>query len=169
MKDAEKVENNVDARRIIAELLNEVGMTAPKFAEAVGINYQRVFDLQRGRVKKFNPGVANLIVARFPQISKAYLFTGEGTLTVAQKPAATQQSAAPAATQPANAAFDQGAMFSRTIALLEQLNERSANLLAFEKELNRRERELDEREQLLNARVADLTRQCAAEAVEKTA
>lgn len=82
MKDEEKADRNVDARIIIDEVLKTVGMTPPKFAEAIGINYQRVFDLQRGRTKKFNPGVVNKICTRFPQISKTYLYTGEGDVTV---------------------------------------------------------------------------------------
>jgi len=87
----ERVENVVDARRIIGEVLNTVGMKAPTFAKEIGINYQRIFDLQRGRTKKFNPGVANLICERFPQINKSYLFTGEGELLVSDKEPAKEE------------------------------------------------------------------------------
>ena len=68
-------------RNIIKNVLEAVGMTAPKFAEALGINYQRIFDLQRGRTKKFNPNIAALICEKFPQINKSYLFTGEAPAT----------------------------------------------------------------------------------------
>lgn len=80
MKESEKADRNVDARAIIEAVLNHVGMRAPSFAKAIGINYQRIFDLQSGRTKKFNPGVVNLICARFPEINKTYLYTGEGNL-----------------------------------------------------------------------------------------
>ena len=55
MKESEKVDKNVNAREIIANVLKELGMNAPSFATATGIAYQRIFDLQRGRTKKFNP------------------------------------------------------------------------------------------------------------------
>ena len=71
MKESEKAEKNVNAREIIANVLKELGMNAPSFSTATGIAYQRIFDLQRGRTKKFNPGVVNMICAAFPTINKA--------------------------------------------------------------------------------------------------
>ena len=58
-------------QRIIQEVLAAVGLTAPKFADALGINYQRIFDLMRGRTKKFNPGIVNLICEKFPEVTKS--------------------------------------------------------------------------------------------------
>lgn len=66
MKESEKADKNVNAREIIANVLKELGMNAPSFATATGIAYQRIFDLQRGRTKKFNPGVVNMICEAFP-------------------------------------------------------------------------------------------------------
>lgn len=151
MKEEEKAENNVDARRIITEVLNELGLSAPKFAERIGINYQRVFDLQRGRTKKFNPGVANLICTAFPQINKAYLFTGEGELVNK-----TVTPPAPATELPQFLGHDMGALFHRVMDMLDQVNERSAKLLEFEKELIEREAALNARELDLDQREAEM-------------
>lgn len=87
MKESEKAENNVNVREIIANVLNELGMNAPSFATATGIAYQRIFDLQRGRTKKFNPGVVNMICEAFPTINKNYLYTGEGPILNSDVPA----------------------------------------------------------------------------------
>lgn len=87
MKESEKAENNVNVREIIANVLNELGMNAPSFATATGIAYQRIFDLQRGRTKKFNPGVVNMICEAFPTINKNYLYTGEGPILNSDIPA----------------------------------------------------------------------------------
>lgn len=86
MKESEKAEKNVNAREIIANVLAELGMNAPSFSTATGISYQRIFDLQRGRTKKFNPGVVNMICAAFPTINKTYLYTGEGPVFTTDKP-----------------------------------------------------------------------------------
>lgn len=61
MTDEEKVANCVDAKQIREELLEALHMTAGEFATALGINYQRIYDLGSGRTKKFNPGMVRLI------------------------------------------------------------------------------------------------------------
>jgi hypothetical protein len=77
----EKQENGgTDATSIIDELLKEVGLNAPTFAKTIGVNYQRIFDLQRGRVKKFNPEIVRLTCDKYPYINPNYLFTGVGSL-----------------------------------------------------------------------------------------
>lgn len=135
-------------RNIIKNVLEAVGMTAPKFAEALGINYQRVFDLQRGRTKKFNPNIAALICEKFPQINKSYLFTGEGSVLV------TSAEAVPVDQVPAESAADVGladisALLHRLVDMMDQVNDRSARLTEFERQLN-------EREVALNARELDI-------------
>ena len=122
-------------RNIIKNVLEAVGMTAPKFAEALGINYQRIFDLQRGRTKKFNPNIAALICEKFPQINKSYLFTGEGSVLV------ETEDAVPVEHVPAEPASDGGglaeisALLHRLVDMLDQVNERSARLTDFERQL----------------------------------
>ena len=132
-------------RNIIKNVLEAVGMTAPKFAEALGINYQRIFDLQRGRTKKFNPNIAALICEKFPQINKSYLFTGEGSVLV------NNAEAVPFEQVPSEPATDGGiadisALLHRLVDMMDQVNERSARLTEFERQLNEREAALNARE-----------------------
>ena len=155
MKDEEKAKNNIDARAIIDELLKALGLTAPKFAEEVGINYQRVFDLQRGRTKKFNPGVVNKICARFPQVNKSYLYTGEGDVLL-DAPVAPSGSNNVAIVQSSIAEFM--AMSHKLLQLFEQLQEKDAMLSVRAMELMDREREINARERELNKRELELNK-----------
>lgn len=142
-------------RNIIKNVLEAVGMTAPKFAEALGINYQRVFDLQRGRTKKFNPNIAALICEKFPQINKSYLFTGEGSVLV------NDTETVPVEQVPAEPPADGGladisALLHRLADMMDQVNERSARLTEFERQLNEREAALNARELDIEQREDDL-------------
>lgn len=151
MNDSEKLDNlNVEtSRRVIKEVLSYVGLTGPKFAESIGVGYQRVFDLMRGRTKKFNPSIVEQICKKYPNISRSYLYTGVGSLTVdgnADEKVSVQQSQSDEQNiQPS----DSTETFNQLIVMLKQLNERSAYLTEFERKLN-------EREALLNARELDL-------------
>lgn len=141
-------------RTIIKNVLEAVGMTAPKFAEALGINYQRVFDLQRGRTKKFNPNIAALICEKFPQINKSYLFTGEGGVLV---DTAETVPAEHVTAEPTDGGLsDISALLHRLVDMLDQVNDRSARLTEFERQLNEREAALNARELDIEQREIDL-------------
>lgn len=142
-------------QRIIKNVLEAVGLTAPKFAEALGINYQRIFDLQRGRTKKFNPNVAALICEKFPQINKSYLFTGEGSVTNEPAEPAVEETT-PIEPQPISGVPDIGTLFHRVADMLDSVLKRSAKLNEFERQLNEREAELNARELDLEQREAEL-------------
>lgn len=151
MKESERADRNVDARAIINAVLNHVGMRAPSFAKAIGINYQRIFDLQSGRTKKFNPGVVNLICAKFPEINKTYLYTGEGSLTlngVVNEVPVIFPGAGPSS-QLAEMLDMQNKLMEMFKSLTDReadLNERLVGMQERERELNNREAELDKRE-----------------------
>lgn len=142
-------------QRIIADVLTAVGMNAPKFAEALGINYQRIFDLQRGRTKKFNPNIAALICEKFPQINKSYLFTGEGSVTVEPEPAQSSERTLPE-TMADGGIVEISGLLHRVVDMLDQVNERSARLAEFERQLNEREAALNARELDIEQREDDL-------------
>ncbi len=142
-------------QRIIRSVLEAVGLTAPKFAEALGINYQRIFDLQRGRTKKFNPNIAALICEKFPQINKSYLFTGEGPVTNEQEDS-TVETPVQAEPQSIAGSPDVGTLFHRVADMLDTVLTRSAKLNEFERQLNEREAELNARELDLEQREAEL-------------
>lgn len=149
MKESEKAEMNVDARRIIDEVLKAVGMKAPTFADKIGINYQRVFDLQRGRVKKFNPGVVNLICAAFPQINKNFLFTGEGDVLI-------KQNETPKIDYARTEMSEVIAMSHKVIELFKQVTDKDSDIQIRKRELDERERDLMDREIALIKREAEI-------------
>lgn len=65
------------ASEAIEALLKEVGLNAPTFAKEIGLNYQRIYDVQSGRVKKINEAVARRIRERYPRVNPNFLFTYE--------------------------------------------------------------------------------------------
>ncbi len=149
MKESEKADKNVNAREIIANVLKELGMNAPSFATATGIAYQRIFDLQRGRTKKFNPGVVNMICEAFPSINKTYLYTGEGSVMSSNKPLDLDNSIGGNITSQDEIAK----MLNKVLDLSKQVSdkdrameEKSLKLLAKERELLEKEMELTRRE-----------------------
>lgn len=144
MKESEYAENNVNARDIIANVLSALGMNAPAFSKATGISYMRIFDLQRGRTKKFNPGVVNVICETFPQINKNYLYTGEGSVLTSDVPADIMSN-------PLSNA-DNAAALRELMELQRTLIEKQNELGKREQELNAREIELMKRELALTQR-----------------
>lgn len=159
MKESEKADKNVNAREIIANVLKELGMNAPSFATATGIAYQRIFDLQRGRTKKFNPGVVNMICEAFPSINKTYLYTGEGSVMSSNKPLDLDNSIGGNITSQDEIAK----MLNKVLDLSKQVSdkdrvmeEKSLKLLAKERELLEKEMELTRREFALEQKEAAL-------------
>lgn len=147
MLDEEKVANCVDAITIREQLLEALHMTAGELATALGINYQRIYDLGTGRTKKFNPGMVKLIIKTFPQVNPHFLYTGKGPVLLS------------------NGAGNQGgsigvpelaeimSMSKRLLQLMERLDakdsdlrDRESKLIAREAEVNQRERAVSERE-----------------------
>lgn len=139
MHESEKVENILCAREIRDKLLEALNLGPGEFATALGINYQRIYDLGSGRTKKFNPGIVNIITTRFPQVNPTFLYTGKGPVLFEQ----------PSAKSPTQDASEIISMSKKLIELMEQLNIKDTHLREREMELNRREEELDRREQEL--------------------
>lgn len=149
MQEIEKVENVLNAKEIRDALLQALNLGPGEFATALGINYQRIYDLGSGRTKKFNPGIVNLICKKFPQVNPTYLYTGQGPVLF--------EDATPQRTTQGNSdASDIILMSKKLIALMEQLNAKDAALREKEEELNRREAELRIREQQVLAREQNL-------------
>lgn len=156
MKKSEYAENNVNAREIIANVLKELDMNAPSFSKATGINYQRIFDLQRGRTKKFNPGVVNMICKAFPQINKSYLYTGEGSVLVDDVPADLIDN-------PSGNNVNSPVLIQKAMVLMQQvidkdhkLDEKASNLAKRELDLAHKELELAQREAAIIRKEAEL-------------
>lgn len=67
-------------KEIISEVLKYVGVNAPTFANRIGVNYQRINDLQTGKVQKVSQDLANKIMCAYPQLDMRWLLTGEGSM-----------------------------------------------------------------------------------------
>lgn len=151
MEKSEYAENNVNARDIIANVLKALGMNAPSFAKATGINYQRIFDLQRGRTKKFNPGVVNMICNAFPQVNKNYLYTGDGEVLTTSVPADL-------ISNPTSQSQEASAVMSKAMTLMQQVLDKDKALDAKASALAKRELDLAHKELELAQREANIIR-----------
>lgn len=146
MQEIEKVENVLCAKEIRDSLLKALNLGPGEFATALGINYQRIYDLGSGRTKKFNPGIVNLIRKKFPQVNPTYLYSGKGPILL--ETATTNSSVSDTA--------DIIAMSKKLIELMEQINAKDSSLREREFELAKREFELTKREQLIREREKSL-------------
>lgn len=70
---------------IINSILEALNIKAPTFAENIGVLYQRVFDIQRGKTKKISSQLANAIVTTYPQFNLTWILTGEGEMLSRQQ------------------------------------------------------------------------------------
>ena len=70
----------MNGEEIINKILEELDVKAPTFAEKIGVLYQRIFDIQRGKTKKISSQLANAIVSAYPQINLTWILTGEGEM-----------------------------------------------------------------------------------------
>lgn len=141
MQESEKVGNIISAKDIRNKLLEALHIGPGEFATALGINYQRIYDLGSGRTKKFNPGMVKIICSKFPNVNPTFLFTGKGEVLL-EDPNSKLLDAA--------STTELISMSKRLIALMEQLNEKDAHLREREAAVQRREEELDARERRLH-------------------
>lgn len=75
----EEIFKFMQGKDIIGLILNDLGIKAPTFASSIGLKYQRILDIQSGKTKKISPTVADAIIEKYPQYSKIWLLTGEGS------------------------------------------------------------------------------------------
>lgn len=73
-------------QEIISKVLEVLDLKAPTFAESIGVKYQRIFDLQKGKVKKVSSSLANDIISKYSQFNLTWLLTGEGEMLNIPKP-----------------------------------------------------------------------------------
>ena len=65
---------------IIEQVLSVLEMKAPTFSSSIGVEYQRINDIQRKKTKKISGVVASAIVKKYPQFNINWLLTGEGEM-----------------------------------------------------------------------------------------
>lgn len=73
-------------QEVINKVLEELNLKAPTFADSIGVKYQRIFDLQKGKVKKISSSLANDIISKYGQFNLTWLLTGEGEMLNTPKP-----------------------------------------------------------------------------------
>lgn len=153
MNESEKVENNVDAKAIRDKLLKALHLGPGELATALGINYQRIYDLGSGRTKKFNPGMVNMIVSKFPQVNPTFLYTGKGEPLKPETASLANTSDVSEIITMSRQLID---MMERLTSRSEQIDQRTLRLEVRERELNDRERDLIAREKALAEQLAKL-------------
>lgn len=146
MKESEKVGNVIDAKAIRDRLLKALHLGPGELATALGINYQRIYDLGSGRTKKFNPGMVNMIVSKFPQVNATFLYTGKGEPLKSDAGQLASQSDVSEIITMSRQLID---MMEKLTARSELLDQRTLRLEIRERELNDRERHLLELEKHL--------------------
>lgn len=146
MDESEKVENNVNAKDIRDKLLKALHLGPGELATALGINYQRIYDLGSGRTKKFNPGMVNLIISKFPQVNATFLYTGNGEPLKDDTPVLATTSDVGEIISMSKRLME---MMEKLTARSEMLDQRTLRLEVRERELNDRERSLIELEKRL--------------------
>lgn len=70
----------MNGSEIIKEVLVNLGIKEPTFSSNIGLKYQRVNDIETGKVKKISAEVAKAIVGVYPQFNITWLLTGEGEM-----------------------------------------------------------------------------------------
>lgn len=68
------------ASQIISSVLEHLRVKAPTFAKEIGVIYQRVYDIQKGKTKVIPKDIVDKTHQRYPTISKYFLLTGEGDI-----------------------------------------------------------------------------------------
>lgn len=171
--NAVQKKSDMDATVIIDKVLKAVGLNAPTFAKTIGVNYQRIFDLQRGRVKKFHPEIVRGIIEKWPNMNANYLYTGEGEVMLKPGEPAPQASIEDMVNGAVERILDKEEFKSRLKSVddREQLLNKRENLLADreakvtsmyselierDKELREREAKLVELERLIMARELEI-------------
>ena len=63
----------MDGKDKIEKILDELELKAPTFAKNIGIDYNRIYDIQRKKTKKITADVGNAISKVYPQYSLEWL------------------------------------------------------------------------------------------------
>lgn len=150
MKEEEKVANCVNAKAIREQLLEALHLTAGQFATALGINYQRVYDLGSGRTQKFNPNMVRLITKVFPNVNPHFLYSGEG-------PVLLSPGVGGASSQGSADLAELMSMSKRLLLLMERLDEKDRDLRDREAAIIKHEILLASREAAIVKREAELS------------
>lgn len=59
----------MDSKNRIEIVLSQLEIKAPTLAKNIGVKYQRIYDIQKGKTKDISGEVANAIVSKYPQFN----------------------------------------------------------------------------------------------------
>lgn len=136
------------ASEAIEALLKEIGLNAPTFAKEIGLNYQRVYDIQSGRVKKINEGVARHIRERYPRVNPNFLFTYE--LPIMLEPGEAPRPRAESVQAMVDEAVER-------IMGTEEYRNRILNIVEREQNVLRREERMSELQETVSRQMTDIS------------
>lgn len=68
--------------KVINAILEKEELKAATFAKSIGITPTQVYDLLSGKTKKISIDLSNKILDVYPQYSKSWLLTGEGSMLI---------------------------------------------------------------------------------------
>jgi hypothetical protein len=70
----------MNAKEKIEIILSHLNLKAPTLASNIGVDYARIFDIQREKTKKISGDVANAIHSKYPEFDLNWILTGEGSM-----------------------------------------------------------------------------------------
>lgn len=80
--------NNIDSKRmltayeIMCQILSYTGLNSANFCSKIGVNPTTIHDMKIGKTKRISVNLAEKIISQFPNFSRPWLLTGEGSMLV---------------------------------------------------------------------------------------
>ena len=149
------------ASEAINAVLQEVGLNAPTFAKNIGVNYQRVYDIQAGRVKKINSEIVRKIREKYPRVNPNFLYDYEYPVMMEPGAAPTPQPESvndmvDVAVQKIMATEEYQNRISNISNREKKVLEREERLQSMQENIQKQMLNLSEREKLLRAKEEEL-------------
>ena len=70
----------MDSKAILAGILSELGQNTREFSDNIGYSLTKLYDIQRGKYRRLNDELVNLILEKYPRFNRIWLLTGEGDM-----------------------------------------------------------------------------------------
>ena len=149
------------ASEAINAVLQEVGLNAPTFAKNIGVNYQRVYDIQAGRVKQINSEIVRKIREKYPRVNPNFLYDYEYPVMMEPGAAPTPQPESvndmvDVAVQKIMATEEYQNRISNISNREKKVLEREERLQSMQENIQKQMLNLSEREKLLRAKEEEL-------------
>lgn len=149
------------ASEAINAVLQEVGLNAPTFAKNIGVNYQRVYDIQAGRVKKINSEIVRKIREKYPRVNPNFLYDYEYPVMIEPGASPTPQPESvndmvDVAVQKIMATEEYQNRISNISNREKKVLEREERLQSMQENIQKQMLNLSEREKLLRAKEEEL-------------